>query len=510
MAMLRPLRALTRRQVAQSKTTPPPVGGWNRRDAFDLMKPEDAVVLDNWFPRQSDVISRRGRTVQCTTGENAITDYLFEHYSGSTRKLLAFCNGKIIDVSSSSPSTISSASYSGGWMGCMFNGRSFFANAVNNALDFDGTSIATTGWTGVTTSTLDFPFAFKNRLYFIQTGTQKFWYGGVNSITGALTSFDLSGVGNYGGNLIALGALTHDAGDGVDDYFCAFMSSGDVFVYQGTGDPASFALVGVYHLGPLVNKRALSRVGSDLLAITADGYTPVGKAIFTDRSKPSIEISDKISLEATYSVKAYKDNSGWQSVVYPGGSYLLVNVPVATSNLQQHVMNLSTGAWSRFTGQNALCWSLFNGSLYFGDALGVVYKADDGYSDNGSAIQTDGQLAWNYYGSRGTLKKFNAIRPIFVCDGDPGAQYGLGVDFDVIVPTASLAVPSTGASYVWNDPTSIWNVATWAGGTRPARGWQTSAGGIGYCASLRVRTANTAKDVRWQATNVIYEQGGLM
>lgn len=510
MAMLRPLRPVTRRQVAQSKSVPPPVGGWNRRDALDLMKPQDAVVLDNWFPRESDVITRKGYTSHCDTTEAMPVDYLFEHYSGSTRKLLAFCNGKLLDVTSTSPATISSGGYSGGWVGAMFNGRSFFGNGTNSSLDYDGTTLTATAWTGVTTSELDFPFVFKNRLWWIQTGTQKGWYGGVNSVTGALTSFDFAGVGQHGGNLVAFGALTHDAGDGVDDYFCAFMSSGDVFVYQGTGDPASFALVGIYHLGPLVNKRAVGRVGSDLLAITSDGYVPVSKAILAARARPTIAISDKISETARLSVKTYAANSGWQAQVYPGGSYLLVNVPVASTTIQQHVMNLSTGAWCRFTGQNALCWSLYADNLYFGNASGVVYKADNGYSDGGSAIQTDGQIAWNYFGSRGSQKKFNAIRPIFVCDGDPGAQYGTGVDFDSIIPTAALAVPSSSSSYVWDDPTSIWDVATWAGAQRPARGWQTTAGGIGYCASMRVRTANDAKQVRWQATNFIYEQGGLM
>lgn len=510
MAMLRPLLNLTRRQKAVGKSVPPPVGGWNRRDALDQMKPQDAVVLDNWFPRQSDVISRKGFATHCNTGEAATIDYLFEHYSGSTRKFLAFCNGKLLNVSTSSVSTINNGGYSGGWMGTMFNGRSFFGNGVNNSLDYDGTTLTATAWTGVTTSLLDFPFSFKNRLYWIESGTQRFWYGGVNAITGALNSFDLSGVGNFGGNLIALGALSHDAGDGVDDYFCAFMSSGEVIVYAGTGDPASFTKKGVFRMGPLVNKRALSRVGSDLLAITYDGYVPVERALLAGRSKPSIEISDNISLEATDSVTTYGANPGWQSIIYPGGRMLVINVPIASTNVVQHVQNLETGAWCRFTGMTATCWSLFTDHLYFGSASGVIYKADTTYADGSAAIVTDGQPAWNYFGNRGALKKFNAARPIFVCDGDPGVQFGLGVDFDTALATATVAVPSASSSYIWNDPSSIWNVATWAGVQNPSRGWQSLAGGIGYCASMRCRTANNAKQVRWMATNFIYEAGGLM
>lgn len=514
-AMLQPLRPGQRnRQISRASSAPPPVGGWNRRDALDMMRPGDAIILDNWFPRESDVVSRRGYTSHCNSGSGATVDYLFEHFSGTTQKLLAFSGGDVWDVSTSTPSKTYDASLSGGWVGCMFNGKSFFANGTDSALDFDGSSTWTaTAWTGsglASTADLNYVFAFKSRLYFVEKNSQSFWYGGTNSVTGTLTEFPLQGVGNFGGNLLAVHSITHDGGEGLDDYFCAFMSSGEVIVYRGTGDPASFVLVGVYHIGPLVNKRALTRVGAELLAITSDGYIPVTKVLRNARSSPKQAISDKITQEASYVVKQHGSNSGWQAIVYHKGPYVLINVPVSASSIQQHVMNLNTGAWCRFTGQAATCWAIFADNLYFGNASGVVYKADNGFSDAGTAISTDAQTAWNYFGDRGRLKKFNAIRPIFVADGDPGAQYGTGVDFETIVPTSALAVPSTTASYTWDDPASIWDVATWGGAYRSARGWQTTAGGIGYCASLRVRTSNTAKDVQFQAINVLYEPGGLM
>ena len=509
--MMQPLRTGQRgRQIALAKSAPPPVGGWNRRDALDMMKAEDAIILDNWFPRESDVVSRKGFSPHVDLENDQTVDYLFEHYSGTVRKLLAFSGGDVWDASSSPASKIHDASLSGSWVGCMFNGRSFFANGTDSTLDYDGTTWTATAWTGVTTSDLNYVYAFKSRLYFVQKNSQSFWYGGTNSVTGTLTQFPLQGVGNFGGNLVAIHAITHDGGEVLDDYFCAFMSSGEVIVYRGTGDPASFVLVGVYKIGPLVNKRALCRVGAELLAVTNDGYVPVTKVLRNARSSPKQAVSDKIAQEASYAVKSYGANAGWQAIVYPRGPYLAINVPVSSSSIYQHVMNLNTGAWCRFTDQDATCWCLFGDDLYFGTATGLVYQADDGFSDDGAAINTDAQTAWNYYGDRNHLKKFNAIRPIFVTDGDPGAQYGTGVDFETIVPTAALAVPSTAGSYVWDDASSIWDVATWGGSYRPARGWQTTAGGIGYCASLRVRTSNTVKDVRFQAINVIYEPGGLM
>ena len=48
-------------------------------------------------------------------------------------------------------------------------------------------------------------------------------------------------------------------------------------------------------------------------------------------------------------------------------------------------MNILTGAWTRFIGWNALCFSLYNENLYFGD-LTEKFIADYGQTDNGSTI----------------------------------------------------------------------------------------------------------------------------
>lgn len=474
------------------------------------MKPQDAVVLDNWFPRESDVVSRRGYTQFCATGESGSVTTTAEYFSGATRKLLCAVSGKILNITSGTASSLATGFTSSIWSTCMYNGRLFWANGADAPRDFDGTTLNTTGWTGPSDNTLlTAVTSFKNRLYFVEGGTRKAWYGGVGSITGALTSFDLGVVANFGGALVAIGVITHDGGDGVDDLLCFFFSSGEVAIYQGSypGD-TNFAIVGIFRLGPLVDKRAICKVGSDLVAATSDGYVPISQFLqFGQATKKRGAVSDKISMEASASVKAYGANSGWQVIVYPKGRWLLVNVPTAAAVIVQHVMNLDTGAWCRFTGMTALSWTTYSDDLYFGSTSGKVYKADTGFADNTAAITTDGQSAWNYFGDRAHLKRFTAARPIFVSDGDPGVQIGLGTDFDSSIMTASVAVPSTTLAGVWD--VAVWDVDVWGGDYKTARGWQT-VGGVGYCASLRVRTSNTAKDVRWQGTNIIFEPGALM
>ncbi len=51
---------------SKSASLPPPVGGLNARDSIANMEPEDALLLDNWFPRTTDVAVRKGYTAFST------------------------------------------------------------------------------------------------------------------------------------------------------------------------------------------------------------------------------------------------------------------------------------------------------------------------------------------------------------------------------------------------------------------------------------------------------------
>ena len=59
-------KAPLRLAIAEQISYPPPVGGWNARDAYSAMGPEDAVILQNWFPGTSAVVTRGGTTSHAT------------------------------------------------------------------------------------------------------------------------------------------------------------------------------------------------------------------------------------------------------------------------------------------------------------------------------------------------------------------------------------------------------------------------------------------------------------
>ncbi|MEC9266711.1 MAG: hypothetical protein VX464_11680 [Pseudomonadota bacterium] len=64
--MRRPARAAGRAAKITPTTIPAPIGGWNARDAIDLMQPTDAIVLDNWYPDETEVALRRGYSLHGT------------------------------------------------------------------------------------------------------------------------------------------------------------------------------------------------------------------------------------------------------------------------------------------------------------------------------------------------------------------------------------------------------------------------------------------------------------
>jgi hypothetical protein len=185
---------------------------------------------------------------------------------------------------------------------------------------------------------------------------------------------------------------------------------------------------------------------------------------------------------------------------------LLLNIPVAEgSTQQQYVMNTITKAWANFTGLSANVWELYNDEPYFG-GNGYVGKFWTATSDSGSNIQCDCKQAFNYFGSRGILKRFTMMRPVFLTNGSPGILGSLDVDFSDDAPTSLLSFAPTSIS-VWD--TATWDTGTWGGDASPQKVWQ-GANGVGYCAAIRIQTASQGISVQLISTDVVYERGAIL
>jgi hypothetical protein len=494
---------------AKVRAVPSPTGGWNARDSLDMMKEDQAVVLDNWFPMEGRCQIRKGFSEHATTLGGDV-ETLAEFHDGAVRKFLAAANGNIWNITSAGAGVSLGSGYSNNrWQTANFNGLLGLVNGEDAPLEFDGSAISTMTISGssLTVANLIGINVFKSRTYFWEDDSQDFWYSAVNALGGTLTKFPLSRVSQFGGKLVTMGTWTRDGGDGVDDLAVFFMSSGETVIYQGSnpGDASDWALVGIFRIGAPLSIRGVVKFGADLIVMTKDGYVPLTSVLNVGRGSKGA-ISDQINGAVSEATREFGDNYGWQAILYPRSNMLLFNVPVTTNTTyRQHVFNTLTGAPCQFKGMNARCWGLYNDRLYFGGNASV-YLADEGNDDDGANIDTDALPAYNYLGSRAQLKQVTAVQNVLSTESDLPVSVSLGIDFSIPVAAYNPSTyTATGATWDVAD----WDVADWTGGSKIHKPWN-SIGGIGMNFSSRLKIRGKNESVNWYSTNYMYKRGGLV
>lgn len=482
-----------------------PIGGWNTRDSKDKMPPEDAIILTNWFPDVGYVRLRNGRSSHAT-GMTGAVETIAEYHSGANRHLLAAANGNIWNATSAGvASSLASGFSSNRWQWANFNGSIGFVNGSDAPQVYDGSAVTamTVSGVGLSGSNLIGINAFKSRTYFWEANSQDFWYSATNALGGALVKFPLSRVSQFGGNLTCMATWTMDGGSGPDDYAVFIMSSGDVIVYQGS-DPGSaddWSLVGIYRIGSPLSIRSAIKVGGDLLIITRDDYVFLSKVL---KEGASYKKSKAVGALQT-AVNSYGSNFGWQAMLYPKGSMVVFNVPTNSSRSEQHVLNIKTGAWAKFTGWNTRCFGCFNDSLYFG-GTGVIYKADTGTADGDTAISGDALTAWNRFGTP-RVKQMTAVRNLMETDGDTvGTSTQVGADFNEPNTTYTTTTSVT-AGTQWDD--ADWDTSDWPNEFSVSNEWK-SVAAIGHIFSQRVKVSTGTQSVRWNSSDYIIQPGGFV
>lgn len=501
-------------QTAIVKSVGAPVGGVNARDSLAAMPATDCVIADNWFGGPSYVAVRNGQDTWATGLPGAVETIMA--YNGlAARKLFAVSGNSIYDITT--PGTVGGAGVTA--LGNsrlqhqMFNAGGgnvlVWCNGAVQPQFFNGTVWGNTNITGsgLTPSNLITATVYQQRMWYIENNSMNVWYAGIQAFEGALSQLPLGGLFKLGGFLMQMATWTVDNVSGMNDYAVFITSEGEVAIYQGN-DPnfaSTWGLVGIFRIGRPIGRRCYTKVGSDVVVITADGLTPLSKAMLTDRTQQNAQLTYKILNAINQDVQAYNPNFGWQVIEYPLGNKLILNVPeIANVTMHQWVMNSVTQSWWRFKAWNANCWELQQDDLYYG-GNGTVYLADTGSSDAGMAITWDCKPAFSYFDLPGQLKQFHMARPIFVTSAKIQPRITLNIDFnDVLTPSTPI---TSGSSSPWN--TSPWNTTPW-GGTTPAisvKNW-IGVSGLGYAVSGRLSGQTSGIAVQWFSTDYSFTQGG--
>lgn len=520
------LRKPNRNRRAVPFTLGAPVGGLNGRDAISAMAPQDAFVMDNWFPNNTSV-DLRGGSENFATGMPGPVESLEVFTGGMGSKMLAFSAGEVFDVSLTGPvgASILSGLTSSKMTSCMFSNAGaqwlMLFNGVDTPHAYNTasgmTALAITGVTGNGQNSLHSPIAFKSRVFLAQVGMLGFYYLGVGAIQGAASYFDLSEQSLKGGYVQTITSFSVESeGSGPQDYVVFVTSEGEYIMYGGT-DPsnaATWELVGRY-IGPaVIGRKGWFKFRSDVYFITEEGVLSFSQIREMGQDAENIQYLTGKLGNVFQQLMPNADAYGWQGFIYPKGNALYINAPLTSAEnggYVQYVMNTNSNAWCRFTGLNAVCWALFNRFSYFGTYDGKVILNDAGTNDNGSDIVATCRQAWNNFddgrGSGDMDKQFHFATFIMNADGELPVSCSMNTDYEDETPDPAGSLDAaTGGS--WD--LSSWDVDGWSTGGI-TQDLTVPIGKIGYTSSLWMNVSSQGTAVKWLATRIIMEvTGGIV
>lgn len=501
---------------------PSPIGGLNMRDAYNIMPLSDALQMDNYIPMDTKVVLRKGYIDYVKTNNRFST--LATYQKENTLRFIGISGGKAYNISS--PTQITE------YEDIIFNNNNcqtvqykdylYFMNGTDipkvfHVDDNDNDEFSNWGFSAdnLNDNKIISGCVSKQFLWFIEKGSLKVWYSETaGNISGNLNCFDLSSVVRFGGNLMAVCNWTVDGGQGIDDLTAFITSQGEVLVYSGSNPNSAedWSLKGSYKISAPMGYRCVLQYQGDVIIITEDGYLPLSKVLpLNEAGSSTYAFSDKIRGLILNRSASNKNKTGWQGIIYTKGGYAIFNVPLS-QGYEQHVININTGAWCRFTGIKAHCWAIFDDKIYFGSDYGVC-QFDKGYSDNGTPIKGEVRQAYTNLGYDG-LKKIQLLNPRTISS----TRYALVIYTDTdFVKTNQSNVETLGQGGV-----TKWNVAKWASEINQNKTkWQTSTGTIrsvwiansstGNKISIVFKTNTSGCLVEWYDTGVRYEKAtGIM
>jgi hypothetical protein len=288
-----------------------------------------------------------------------------------------------------------------------------------------------------------------------------------------------------------------------------------MIIYAGT-DPdnaSTWELIGIFDLGSPLGRRCFTKVGSDLAVISIDGVYPLSTAISFDRGAVErVSITKLIQRAMNDATRAYGDAFGWELTSYPKGNMAILNVPLVENVTQhQYVMNTLTGAWCRFTGQNANTFEVMDDRLFFGGNDGNVYEADVSNGDYTAAFTAIMKTSFQYYGNRGTKKRWTMIQPLVATNYSVATNIGFDVDFQDNAPYAFLTTQAASSPSLWGR--MLWGHGLWSRSIFTLTSWL-SLSSYGQNAALKMRVdvpqsqaSGTPSTVRFNGFNATLETG---
>jgi hypothetical protein len=514
-------------KASRPKPVSAPTSGWITNANLSQPLDKAALVLDNWFPVPTGIRLRGGCGKYATLG--SAVKSMWSYQSGTTEALFAATATDIFDITTVAdplvaPSAAVSSLTGGEWTFVQFetSGGDFLVgvNGADTPREYDGAawSSSTMTGSGLTTSNLIHVWAYKERLFFIEDGTMRFWYLATGAKTGTLTSFSLAGVFARGGSLMFGGTWSLDSGDGVDDLCVIVSTLGEVAVYQGNNpsDANAWSLAGRYDIAEPLGKNAVERAGGDLLIATKEGIVPISATIRKDPAALSLS-AITVAIEPSWVTEVgIRSGNPWTLQKYTERNMMVVGMPAPSSGVEKmsYVVNLESGAWCRFVGTpwDVSAQTVLLGIHYVGGSGGIVYKTDFGGSDDGQNYVCKYAGHPESMGAPGAYKSVNLMRAAFRATKAFIPRCSASVNYDVQFPAAPDSVVAASED-TWDS--GLWDTAEWDAGTGSTvftAEWQAVTGsGYSIIPQVQVTCGITPKpDAELISIDVMFETGAVV
>lgn len=469
---------------------PAPVGGWDTDSPEEELDETHARVLDNWMPRGTAMRIREGYT-QWLTGGSTPVETLMQYSSGSGSAMFAAAGTSVYDASSAGAigaavlSSMGNARFSHTNITTSGGAFLWICNGSATPRHWNGTTwtAPSLSLTTFASTDINYVITFKERLYVIFKNSLTFGYFATQAVAGTVSNFPLGAVVNYGGHLIALGSLAIDGGAGINDYFVALTSEGEIAVYTGTnpGDSSAWSLIGTYYVGEPVGDRPLVDLGDDLGVITVSGLVSV-KRVMATSEQGAPPLSEIISTGWQALSNAGRSFTGWEGIFFPARAVLLVNAPLSATTAYQIVRYRPTQGWGRFTGWNFETFEVYGANLYAGGSDGVVYKCFDGYSDNGTDITAAWSQGWSML-KQAAVKTLLECRVVVTAVTRAVVRLIARTDFQVTPALGAWPASTITNALIWGSSATHWGTNLWGGQDTSTQGWRAISGN-GHSVSL--------------------------
>jgi len=375
--------------VAKSVYVPAPISGLNLVcSPFDF-KPTEARSLANYWVYDWGIRQRPAWEAIATMNVNIIDLRTYVNSNGADRFLWVQDNGGSAATLqlAQAPSGAAVSAYTGPALPTSSGITIYDSHQFGAYVYYSGTpaGIRITANTGAGTyvaftftgpTELTDMWDYKKRFYGIEKGTSTVWYGGLSSISGAMTSVDFSTIVPGSTPLLFGTSWSYNQGLSNDDLLVLVSVAGDVLVYSGDDPNASnFNLLWRGKIPKPVTdssniKKCFIPLGQDILIGTERGI--VSLKTFIQGSQLQGEdyylVSRNLGDITLYPVNPAQDQ--YQPFVYFYGEYTGFPGPGGGSASPCiFVLNYERGAWSVFTGNGTPSSSTAGSMVAVGDRL---------------------------------------------------------------------------------------------------------------------------------------------